>query len=94
MSLRKVDLHPNVVEEDEVENIFVAYEFLRPNQQLESNALAKQNNPFAFNFSKGIESFPNIFDIYDYFRIQGIGIPIQVVHYVKFIRQSRCRCGT
>ena len=48
-----MDLHPNVLNDDTVENIFVAYEFLRPDEQLESDPIPKKNNPFIFNFSRG-----------------------------------------
>ncbi len=49
-----MELHPNILEDKSVEKIFTAYEFLRPDDPLESDTLPKQNNPFMFNFSRGM----------------------------------------
>ena len=55
MSIRRVDLHNNILEDASVDKIFSAFEFLRSNEQLETDVQPKQNNPFVFNFSRGMQ---------------------------------------
>jgi hypothetical protein len=55
VSIRKVDLHKNILEDNATEQIFSAYEFLRVDEQFETDVQPKQNNPFVFNFSRGMK---------------------------------------
>jgi len=47
--VRKLDLYASVIEDATIDKVFVSYEFLRPDVQLDTATQPKANNPFFFS---------------------------------------------
>lgn len=56
--IEKLVLDDHVLDSDDVERIFVAFEFLQyPISDLETHAIDKNENPFVFDFTRGKFTF-------------------------------------